>query len=84
MKFLLIHKMKTVNLSKKILLICQAKVLLIYQMKTVNFTHKILLLKCQIGKRLIFNLLIYKTKAVTLWHKDFFLSKRFWHWMHAI
>ena len=69
--------MKTVNLSKKILLICQAKVLLIYQMKTVNFTHKILLLKCQIGKWLIFNLLIYKTKAVTLWHKDFFYQKGF-------
>ena len=45
------------------LVICQIKVLLIYQMKTVNFTNKI---KCQTGKWLIFNLLIYKTKTVTL------------------
>ena len=63
--------MKTVTLSNKnfihsqneTLLICQIKVLLIYQMKTVNFTNKI---KCQTGKWLIFNLLIYKTKTVTL------------------
>ena len=40
-------------------------------MKTANFTNKIILLKCQIGKWLIFNLLIYKTITVTLWHKDF-------------
>ena len=55
--------MKTVNLSNKMLVICQIKVLLIYQMKTVNFTNKI---KCQTGKWLIFNLLIYKMKTVTL------------------
>ena len=72
MKTLLIHKMKTVNLSNKILIICHIKVLLIYQMKTVNFTNKILLLRCQIRKWLIFNLLIYKTKTVSLWDKDFF------------
>ena len=35
-------------------------------MKTANFTNKIILLKCQIGKWLIFNLLIYKTITVTL------------------
>ena len=58
MKILLIHKMKTVNLSNKILLIDQ--------MKTVNFTNKSILLKCQIRKWLPFNLLIYKTKTVTL------------------
>ena len=69
MKFLLNLKLKTVNLSNKMLVICQIKVLLIYQMRTVNFTNKI---KCQTGKWLIFNLLIYKTKTVTLWHKDFF------------
>ena len=55
--------MKTVHLSNKMLVICQIKVLLIYQMKTVNFTNKI---KCQTGKWLIFNLLIYKMKTVTL------------------
>ena len=43
-------------------------------MKTVNFTNKI---KCQTGKWLIFNLLIYKTKTVTLWHKDFFYQTGF-------
>ena len=66
MKILLIHKMKTVNLSNKILLVCQIKVLLIDQMKTVNFTNKSILLKCQIRKWLPFNMLIYKTKTVTL------------------
>ena len=35
--------MKTVNLSNKMLVICQIKVLLIYQMKTVNFTNSIIL-----------------------------------------
>ena len=66
MKILLTHKMKTVNLSNKIFLICQMKVLLIYQMKTVNLTNKIILLKCQIVKWLIFHLLNYKRKTVTL------------------
>ena len=47
--------MKTVNLSNKILLICQIKVSLIYQMKTVNFTNKIIFSKYQIGEWLISN-----------------------------
>ena len=73
MKILLNDKMKIVNLPNKIMLICQIKVLLIYQLKTVNFTNKIILLKCQIGKWLIFNLLILINLILI------FLSNRFWH-----